>query len=65
VLANLSPGQRRERRGGLHEASEQFEAIERQQFKGDGFDIGVDRVAGIERRLGIADLARFTAPAVG
>ena len=49
----------------LDEASEQFEKIERQQFKGDGFDMGVDRVAEIERRLGIADLARFTAPAVG
>lgn len=49
----------------LDDASDQFEAIERQQFKGDGFDMGVDRVAEIERRLGIADLARFTAPAVG
>jgi len=49
----------------LDEASERFEAIERQQFKGDGFDMGVDRVAAIERRLGLGDLARFTAPAVG
>lgn len=45
----------------LKEAGEQFEAIERAQFKGDGFDIAVDEVAAIERRLGLADLARYTA----
>ena len=47
----------------LKEAGERFEAIERQTFKGDGFDLAVDRVAVIERRLGLHDLARFTAPA--
>lgn len=47
----------------LEEASEQFEDIEKAQFKGDGFDLAVDRIARIEQRLGIADLGRFTAPA--
>jgi hemerythrin-like domain-containing protein len=47
----------------LKEASELFEDLEKAQFKGDGFDMAVDRIAGIEQRLGIADLARFTAPA--
>jgi hemerythrin-like domain-containing protein len=46
----------------LKEASEQFEDIEKAQFKGDGFDQAVDRIARIEQRLGIADLGRFTAP---
>jgi len=45
----------------LKEASEQFEEIEKAQFKGDGFDQAVDRIAKVEQRLGIADLARFTA----
>jgi hemerythrin superfamily protein len=39
----------------LEEASELFEEIEKAQFDG----------AGIEQRLGIADLARFTAAPVG
>jgi hemerythrin-like domain-containing protein len=45
----------------LEEAGEQFEQIERQQFKGDGFDLAVDEIARIEQRLGLHDLARFTA----
>jgi len=48
----------------LREAGEQFEAIERQTFKGDGFDIAVDQVGEIERRLGLGDLAGYTAPPV-
>lgn len=48
----------------LEEMSEQFEDIEKAQFKGDGFDMAVDQVARIEQRLGIADLGRFTAPAI-
>ena len=48
----------------LDEASEEFERIEREQFKGDGFDMGVAEVARIEQRLGLSDLARYTAPAV-
>jgi len=48
----------------LKEASEQFEDIEKAQFKGDGFDKAVDRIARIEQRLGLTDLGRFTAPAV-
>jgi len=49
----------------LKEASEQFEDIEKAQFKGDGFDQAVDRIARIEQRLGIADLSRFTAAPAG
>jgi hemerythrin-like domain-containing protein len=45
----------------LDEAGEQFEAIEHAQFKGDGFDIAVDQIARIEQRLGLHDLARYTA----
>ena len=44
------------------ELGEQFEEIERQQFGGDGFDMAVRKVAGIEQALGLADLAAFTAP---
>lgn len=39
---------------------EEFEKIERKTFGGDGFDIYVDKVDGIERQLGIYDLAQFT-----
>lgn len=48
----------------LKEAGEQFEAIERQAFKGDGFDIAVDQVGQIERRLGLSELGGYTAPPV-
>jgi hemerythrin-like domain-containing protein len=47
----------------LQEAGEEFEEIEKRQFKGDGFDMAVDQVAQIEQRLGLHDLGRFTAPA--
>jgi hemerythrin-like domain-containing protein len=47
----------------LEEAGEEFEEIERRQFKGDGFDLAVDQVALIEQRLGLHDLTRFTAAA--
>jgi hemerythrin-like domain-containing protein len=40
---------------------EQFEKIERQTFHGDGFEIYVDKVAAVEKQLGIYDLAQFTA----
>ncbi|MGN6374040.1 MAG: hemerythrin domain-containing protein [Sphingomonas sp.] len=43
------------------ELGDQFEDIERQQFGGDGFDMAVDKVADVERALGLADLATFTA----
>jgi hemerythrin-like domain-containing protein len=46
-----------------HELGEQFEEIEHREFGGDGFDIALDKVAGIERTLGLSDLAMFTAPA--
>lgn len=44
---------------------EQFEKNERQMFGGDGFDMAVDTVAGLEKQLGIYDLAQFTPPPVG
>jgi|SRR5579864_1020900 len=39
---------------------EQFEDIERKTFAGDGFDMAVDQVTDLEKRLGIYDLAQFT-----
>ena len=42
---------------------EQFEDKEHQLFGEDGFEKMVDRVAGIEKALGIYDLAQFTPPA--
>jgi hemerythrin-like domain-containing protein len=39
---------------------EQFESIERKTFGGDGLDIYVDKVAQLEKQLGIYDLNQFT-----
>jgi hemerythrin-like domain-containing protein len=39
---------------------EQFEDEEHRLFGGDGFEKVVSKVAGLEERLGIADLAQFT-----
>jgi hemerythrin-like domain-containing protein len=39
---------------------EQFDKIEQQTFGGDGFDIYRDKVAAIEKQLGIYELAQFT-----
>ncbi len=39
-----------------------FEDIERAEFGGDGFDDAVRRIGEIEGKLGLSDLARFTAP---
>jgi len=39
---------------------EQFEGIERKTFGGDGFDIYVDKVAALEKQLGMYDLNQFT-----
>lgn len=47
---------------GLAEWSEKFEDIEHDTFKGDGFDLALQQVAAIEQRLGLADLAHYTAP---
>jgi len=44
------------------EMGDRFEDIERAQFKGDGFDMAVDRIVGVEQRLGLHDLGRYTAP---
>ena len=46
----------------LHEMGDRFEDIERQTFGHDGFEDAVKQVAQIEEALGLADLARFTAP---
>ena len=46
----------------LHELGEQFEAIEKQQFGGDGYEDAVKQMAEIEQTLGLADLGQFTAP---
>ena len=39
---------------------EEFEDKEHELFGADGFEKMVDRVAGIEKKLGIYDLAQFT-----
>lgn len=39
-----------------------FEDIKRKEFGGDGFEMAIEKVADLERRIGIADLAAFTAP---
>ncbi|HEX3699674.1 MAG TPA: hemerythrin domain-containing protein [Phenylobacterium sp.] len=46
----------------LDEWSDKFEDIEHQTFKGDGFDLALEQVGAIEQRLGLSDLARYTAP---
>ena len=46
----------------LDEWGDKFEDIEKATFKGDGFDMAADRVAGVEQRLGVSGLGRFTAP---
>ena len=46
----------------LDEMGETFEEIEHQQFGKDGFEDAVAQIAHIEQALGIADIARFTAP---
>ena len=50
-------------RSQLAEVGDQFEDIERDTFKGDGFDMAADQIARIEQRLGLHGLDRFTAPA--
>ena len=44
---------------------EEMERNERRTFGGDGFDMAVDEVAELERKLGIYDLAQFTPAALG
>jgi hemerythrin-like domain-containing protein len=46
----------------FHEMGDKFENIERQMFGHDGFEDAVKQVAAIEQSLGLADLAKFTAP---
>jgi hemerythrin-like domain-containing protein len=42
------------------ELTEDFEALEHKMFGKDGFDDAVERIAAIERELGLADLASVT-----
>jgi hypothetical protein len=49
----------------LAELGEQFEEIEHQRFGEGGFSTVVEEVAGLERALGIHDLAQFTPLGVG
>jgi hemerythrin-like domain-containing protein len=44
---------------------EEMERNERRTFGGDGFDMAVDKVAELEKKLGIYDLAQFTPAALG
>jgi hemerythrin-like domain-containing protein len=46
----------------LDEMGERFEEIEHKQFGKDGFDDAERQISDIEKGLGIADLAKFTAP---
>jgi hemerythrin-like domain-containing protein len=46
-------------------SGEQFEQIERSHFNGDGFEMAVGQIAQIEHKLGLADLAHYTAQPVG
>ena len=48
----------------LAEMSNLFETIERAEFGEDGFDDAVKRIAAIEDRLDLKNLAQFTAPPV-
>lgn len=48
----------------LDELGDKFEDIEKRQFGGDGFDKAVKEIGEIEQRLGLFDLAQFTAPPV-
>ena len=45
----------------LDEMGDKFEDIEHATFGKDGFDDAVEKVTGIERTLGLSDLAQFTA----
>lgn len=42
-------------------AGDRFEKIERSHFAGGGFEMAAGQVAQIEQKLGLADLARYTA----
>ncbi|HEV8485997.1 MAG TPA: hemerythrin domain-containing protein [Blastocatellia bacterium] len=46
----------------LDEMNDRFEDIEHEQFGEDGFEDAVKQISEIESALGLADLARFTAP---
>jgi len=62
-IAESAARRRRHGTRGAHEfdsLGEEFEKKENQLFGEDGFEKVVDRVAGIEKRLGIYDLAQFT-----
>jgi hemerythrin-like domain-containing protein len=47
----------------LDEIGDQFEEIEHKMFGKDGFDDAEEKISGIEKTLGLSDLAQFTPPA--
>jgi hypothetical protein len=47
--------------GQLHEMGEKFKDIEHQVFGRDGYEDAVIQIGQIERALGLADIAQFTA----
>jgi iron-sulfur cluster repair protein YtfE (RIC family) len=47
----------------LDEKADEFEDIEKKMFGHDGFEEAEKKISRIEQTLGLADLARFTAPA--
>lgn len=46
----------------LDEYADQFEDIEKKMFGKDGYEDAEKKISGIEQRLGLADIAQFTAP---
>jgi hemerythrin-like domain-containing protein len=46
----------------LDEMNDKFEDIEHEQFGEDGFEDAIKQISAIEESLGLADIARFTAP---
>jgi len=50
---------------GYDELGDRSEDIERKEFGGGAFEMAVAKVGDLERRLGTADLAAFTAPSIG
>ena len=48
----------------LDDLAEKFEDIEHRTFGKDGFDDAVTRISQVEQRLGLNDLAVYTAPSL-
>ncbi|HYR46380.1 MAG TPA: hypothetical protein VER78_05185 [Thermoanaerobaculia bacterium] len=69
LLAAPAPGRLPRRHGAASAAREydalgdQFEKKEHDLFGADGFEKVVDDIAGLEKKIGLYDLAGFTPPA--